>query len=64
MINEPLGLPKGSVRAMLILSIVIILGVSIFLNRDVISERCFDILAPLTTLYIGIKVKDTKGDEE
>ncbi len=63
--NEPLGLPKGSVRAILVLAVVAFAGIGIFNSNEQVATRCFDLLKVLIPLYIGVQLpsgRDNKGE--
>ncbi len=65
--NEPLGLPKGSVRAILVMSIVVFAGIGLLIAKPDISNKCFDLLKVLIPLYIGVQLpsgREPKGDNE
>lgn len=63
--NEPLGLPKGSVRAILVLAVVMFAGVGLLIGKSDISNKCFDLLKVLIPLYIGVQLpsgRTNKGE--
>ena len=63
--NEPLGLPKGSVRAILILAISVGSIIGIIIGPPDVKNRFFDLLKVFIPLYIGSRVnwdKTTKGE--
>ena len=63
--NEPLGLPKGSVRAILVLGILIMTIVGIFVKNDPAIEHGGKLLAMLIPLYIGVQLpsgRESTGD--
>jgi hypothetical protein len=63
--NEPLGLPKGSVRAILVIAVVAFAGIGIFNGNESVATRSFDLLKMLIPLYIGVQLpsgRDNKGE--
>jgi len=67
MTNEPLGLPKGSVRAILALIIAAGAIAGFVMAKPEIANKCLDILTGLIFFYFGMKVptgKEPKGDNE
>jgi hypothetical protein len=59
MINEPLGLPKGSVRAILILIITIFLFFCFAQSLD-IPEQLLDFWIALVSFYFGLRAEFLK----
>lgn len=63
--DEPLGLPKGSVRAILVLIVAVAAGAALFVGRTEISNKAFDLLKMLIPLYIGVQLpsgRESKGE--
>jgi hypothetical protein len=63
--NEPLGLPKGSVRAILVIAVVAFAGIGIFNGNESVATRSFDLLKMLIPLYIGVQLpsgRNNKGE--
>jgi len=54
--NEPLGLPKGSVRAILVLAIVIFAGIVTLTNKTNTPNLWIDLVKMLIPLYIGVQL--------
>ena len=62
--NEPLGLPKGSIRALLTLVLVSLLAVCVFTNNERGIEAFKYITIGATTFYFGSRVDFNKKDKE
>ena len=64
MTNEPLGLPKGSIRALLVIIIVAGAVVGIMITNSEISNKFFDLLKMLIPLYFGSRLDWNKEKKE
>lgn len=67
MINEPLGLPKGSIRGILVLLIAIAAIVGIYIKADQV-QLLITLLTGVTSFYFGgrsdwNKPEPTEGDK-
>jgi len=62
MINEPLFLPKGSVRAILILGLTAYIIISLY-NEKVVHEMVITIWAGMIGWYYGGKLNNNKNKE-
>ena len=52
--NQPLGLPKGSIRAILLLIISIAIITSFFFNIE-LPNKVIDLWLALVALYFGLR---------
>jgi len=59
MTQEPLGLPKGSIRAILIILLTIFIFAGLFVGYA-IPEVVFDFWIAIVALYFGIRAEFTK----
>lgn len=63
MTDQPLGLPKGSIRAILVLLVVVGALIGVYAGGVEQSNKFFDILKVLIPLYIGSRVNWDKDKE-
>ena len=59
MINEPLGLPKGSVRAIIGLVFTLSVVVAIFIGKPV-PEEVFGFIGAIIGFYFGSRAYESK----
>lgn len=62
--NEPLGLPKGSVRAILVLSIVVFAGIVTLTNKTDVPNLWIDLVKMLIPLYIGVQLPSGRENKQ
>ena len=61
--NEPLGLPKGSIRALLTLVLVGLLAICVFTKNESGVNVFREIAVVATGFYFGTRVEFTKEDK-
>lgn len=62
--NEPLGLPKGSVRAILAIGMLIICGTALFIAKPDIVSWSKSVLQSIVFLYIGVQIPSGRENKE